>query len=204
MRTIQLLGGRAHHPQGEARRAAQPRFSGDRRRAFALVSDAHLEAGPRLSDLLPAVARRIADVLGDGCVIRGRAPATAPAVLHHRDPAASALLGELQVAAPGVWADAFHAQVLHTGEPVLLTTVPAELLELWTQPAFECYLRDFSLASIAVVPLRARRRLIGSLRAWRDKPDRPYTRGDLAFLGEVADRLEPHVASPPAAVSGVG
>jgi GAF domain-containing protein len=191
MRTIQTPRGRARRSQGREQ-PATPRFGGARRRAFALVSDAHLETGPVQSDLLPVVARRIAEVLGDGCVMRLRDSGTMPAEpvgLHHRDPAAVALLGELRGAAPDVWADAFHAQVLHTGAPVLLTVVPRDLLELWTRPTFERYLRHFALSSIVVVPVRARRRVVATLCAWRDAPGRPYSEGDLAFLTAVADRL---------------
>src|SRR5216683_7153120 len=98
------------------------------RRALPPVSEALLEAGSAPRDVLPAVARHLADSLGDACVIRlaaGAGVSTDAVALYHRDPVALALLAELRAAQPRLWADAFNAQVLQSGEPVVLATVPA-------------------------------------------------------------------------------
>ena len=164
------------------------------RRALPPVSEALLEAGSAPRDVLPAVARHLADSLRDACVIRlaaGAGVSTDAVALYHRDPVALALLAELRAAQPRLWADAFNAQVLQSGEPVMLATVPADLLRLWVHPDFGRYLQQFSLSSILVVPLHARRAIVGTLCVWRDGSAAPYAEGDLNFLQEVAEWLAP-------------
>lgn len=44
------------------------------------------------------------------------------------------------------------------------------------------------LHSVVSVPLRLQDQVIGKLSAWRDSPNRPYTRADVALLQDLADR----------------
>ncbi len=80
------------------------------------------------------------------------------------------------------------AQVLTTGEPVLLAQVPPEVLRDG-RPEFAEYISRFGIRSLLVVPLRARGRRLGHVAMMRGHSHRPYTTDDLRFVQMVGDWL---------------
>jgi signal transduction histidine kinase len=165
-----------------------------RLRALAEVAQGLAEAGFDAQAALETASRRIAEVVGDACVIRllsADGQHLDPVAIAHRDAAALARARALLAAAPrapGGPADADIAgRVLQTGQPVLLPAAPPQeagsLLASEPWPALE----RLGVHSILVVPLRVRGRTIGTVAAARDRPGRPHTPEDRAFLQQLAD-----------------
>ncbi|HET9015281.1 MAG TPA: GAF domain-containing protein [Thermomicrobiaceae bacterium] len=140
--------------------------------------------------VLETVTRKVAEVLGDGCVIRllsADEQQLEPVALYHPDPTALSVLHDI-VAAPHLLGEGISGRVFATGQPVLVPTVRLQDLRRLTKPEYWPYLDRFGLHSVLVVPLRVRGRAIGALLAWRDRISQGYTADDQAFLQDLADR----------------
>ncbi len=78
-------------------------------------------------------------------------------------------------------------RVMLTGEPAVLGT-PPEILAAYADEAWTALARDLGIASMLVVPLRARGRVMGPLVLSRSAGREPFDSDDLALASELADR----------------
>jgi signal transduction histidine kinase len=79
-------------------------------------------------------------------------------------------------------------RVVQTQQAVLVPVVTPEQAYTQIKPEYRPYLDRFGMASLLIVPLRARSHLLGTLGISRDRPGNPYTADDQAFLQDLADR----------------
>lgn len=85
--------------------------------------------------------------------------------------------------------DSLAAQVIRTGEPILIPRVPPEQLERVMAPGEQLELaRELGFASVIVVPIIARGRTFGAFALVRDDPWPPFTEDDLSFAITIATR----------------
>jgi len=140
--------------------------------------------------VLETATRRVAEALGDGCVIRllsADEQRLEPMSLYHPDPTALSVLHDI-VGTPHLLGEGISGQAFSSGRPILVPTVQLEDLRRATKPEYWPYLDRFGLHSVLVVPLRVRGRAIGTLLSWRDRLGQSYTADDQAFLQDLADR----------------
>ncbi len=79
-------------------------------------------------------------------------------------------------------------RVVQTGQALLIPVVLPEQIRAQIKPEYRPCLDRFGMASLLIVPLRARGRLLGTLGIARDRPGRPYTAADQLLLQNLADR----------------
>jgi PAS domain S-box-containing protein len=91
----------------------------------------------------------------------------------------------------GSWhrvSDGLNGLVLDHGQPILLAqTTGAELLDMALEE-YRPHLEQIGVASLLIVPLRAREQLLGTISLSRARPGHPFGEEDRAFLEEIADR----------------
>jgi signal transduction histidine kinase len=66
--------------------------------------------------------------------------------------------------------------------------LPLEQIRAQVKPEYRPYLDRFGMASVLIVPVRARGRILGTLGLSRDRPGNAYTQDDQIFLQDLADR----------------
>ena len=167
------------------------RQSAARAQALAELSQAIAEAGLDHQVLFETVTRRVSDLIGDACVLTllsADAQWLNPVAFYHPDPAGLAFLREKLPTNPYRITQGAPGRVAQTGIPVLMPVLPPEKYRTQINPEFTPFLDRFGIASMLIVPMRVRGRIIGTLGVTRDKPGRPYTPNDLTFLQELADR----------------
>jgi len=144
--------------------------------------------------VLQLAARRLAELIGDGCSIRLLSDdgqwLEPTRVYYHPDPAARAFaaprLGLLrQRVGEGV-----GGRVAASGEAQLISELTAEQVAALarTAPAARELIEALGVVSMLTLPLRSRERTIGVVNLVRGTAGRPYTIDDQRFAQEVADR----------------
>jgi HD-GYP domain-containing protein (c-di-GMP phosphodiesterase class II)/CheY-like chemotaxis protein/putative methionine-R-sulfoxide reductase with GAF domain len=177
----------------------QLRESAARLKALDAVSQVLVEVGPDYRIALDLLAKRIAELLGDFCVIRliaddGQWLHTA--AMYHTNPEALALLHKLSEATGSKSVNSvLDEQVIKTGQSVLVSVVTPEQTWSVVQPEYLPYLGRFGVESILITPLRAQGRVIGTIGLTRGHHGSPYTLEDQTFLQELADRTALAIAN---------
>jgi PAS domain S-box-containing protein len=183
--------GLANQIAERARLEAEIRQGAARAQALAELSKAIAEAGFDDQVLFETIVRRVSEMLGDSCVltlVAEDAQLLKPAAFYHPDPAGLAFLRATLPVTTYALSQGAPGQVARTGQPILTPVVRPEIYRDQIQPEFLPYLDRFGIASLLIVPLRARGRIVGTLGVTRDKPGRPYDADDQAFLQALADR----------------
>jgi PAS domain S-box-containing protein len=166
--------------------------SNDRLRVLAGVSEAFAKVATSYQDLLDQIARTIADLVGDGCLVAllsddGRQLVNAAHA--HRDPALDLELKQnlTGLAVATATSSSMTATVARTGEPKRLDVMPDEVIAR-SDHALRPYVTRQGLHSFAAVAIRARHRVIGTLTLLRSIGGRSYTDEDVTLLQDLADR----------------
>ncbi|HVQ89807.1 MAG TPA: diguanylate cyclase [Mycobacteriales bacterium] len=108
------------------------------------------------------------------------------AAVHHPEPAGRTLLAEVQAEIGDLDSGAAFT-VVSTGE-ALLADVPEGLLPVMdVHPGYQAWLRRYGVSAIAILPLRARGRVVGALAMSRDRGREGYQDDDVLFLQALAD-----------------
>ncbi|HEX6743265.1 MAG TPA: SpoIIE family protein phosphatase [Solirubrobacteraceae bacterium] len=176
---------------GIARQIDDERASLGQLRFLADVSAA-LDASLDMERTLAAVANLCVRDLGDWCSID---LADADDELHnvavaHVDPAQIELAQRMRERyPPRSRAGGGTAQVVRTGEPLLLARITEEQMAAGARDAEHLELiRSLGLTSVLMVPLRARGHVLGAITLGRTGRHPSYDEDDVAFVGEVARR----------------
>jgi PAS domain S-box-containing protein len=166
--------------------------SHDRLRALAGVSDAFAKVATAYQPLLDTIARTIADLVGDGCLVTlvsddgARLASTSYA---HRDPVFERDHRE-DIAQFGVTladSNSITATVARTGRPTRGDIDP-DTLAARSEEALRPLVMRLEIHGYAVVPIRARSTVIGTLAVMRNQAGRSYTDEDVTLLQDLADR----------------
>ncbi|HLF89301.1 MAG TPA: PAS domain S-box protein, partial [Anaerolineales bacterium] len=151
------------------------------------LAEARLDHQP----LFEMIARRVSELLGDSCnlsLISRDGKWLGTIALYHPDKEGLAFMKSIVDTSPYPVGQGLAGQVAKTGEPVLIPIVPLEQILQQIKPEFLPYVDRYGIASVLIVPMRARDRVIGTLGVSRDQPGRPYTPEDQTFLQDLADR----------------
>jgi len=184
---------------GETRRAAALESargellrSNDRLRMLAAVSDAFTQVATSYQVLLDQIARKIADVIGDGCHVSlltddgERLVNTASA---HRDPelergGRTHLSGLVLTTTTS---SSITATVVRSGQAHRADVQPDDMVAR-SEPELRPFVASLRIHSVAVAPIRARNTVIGAMSVLRSVPGKGYSDEDLTLLQDLADR----------------
>jgi hypothetical protein len=162
-----------------------------RRHALRETSTAFLEAGPTGQRVAEVLATGLANLIGGGCVIRGRKEQPGGPSLA----CAHALAGSLEAlcrtfeTSPYALASACCAQATQTRRPILIPVVSSRVMRLWTQPSGWQYLDECQMGSLLVAPVCSSHAVRATILVWREQPCRPLTDTHTALLDHIARRL---------------
>lgn len=175
------------------RRRAEARVHdyAERLDALGAASRAYAEALPEGQGLLDLVAQRVATTFSDGCVIRLLAPGEqrleVVAFDHAIPEARSALQRLIAAEAPGVTGGIAN-DVLREGHATIIGKTAPREVSAAAMPGYEQYVEQFGIHSVLAAPMRTRNTTIGTLVAWRDRNEQPFTLEDQDFMQDLADR----------------
>jgi PAS domain S-box-containing protein len=165
--------------------------SNDRLRLLAQVSSEFAAVTTSYQALLGRVARTIADLIGDGCMVTllsDDGEQLNNVANAHRDPALEAdyrtYLAGFTVAM--ATSSSVSAEVVRTGQPRRADLAP-DTLVAQSEDALRPLVARLNVHSFAVVPIRARQ-VIGTLSLLRCQPGHGYTDDDLTLLQDIAAR----------------
>src|SRR3954470_8761355 len=159
---------------------------------FLAAASTALGASLDYEETLKAVARLAVPTFADWCAVdivgeRGKLQRLAVA---HVDPAKIELarsLEERYPADPNAPGGVHH--VIRTGEPVMMSRIPAALLEAAARDEeHRRIIRELGLTSYVCVPMLAQGKAFGAITFVSAESGREYTDADLAFAREIAAR----------------
>ena len=158
-------------------------------RAQALASVSILLAGADASvdGLAHTVVQLMTDLVGDGANLRllGEGRSLKAGYSAHRTADQAVLLAE--AAAHPYVLDTEMLTRLTTGGISVTNSDPSALFEQASGPSKAPY-RAMKVDAVAVLPLRARGRLVGALALFRSGPGRGFSEADILFAEELASR----------------
>jgi len=164
-----------------------------RAEVLAEASQTFAESTRDYEGLLTRVAHRVAELIGDTCVIflvSDDGVWLKPVVLYDQDPDALAFARGVLAASPIRVADnTMSSKVFREGEPLLIPQVSVASLRQATKEEYWPLLDRVASRSLLMVPLRGQGRTLGILSLARHQPDAPgYTPEDLKFATALAER----------------
>lgn len=169
----------------------QSRRHAARAEALAEAARDFAEASLDLSSVLETVARRIAETVGDGCLIRLQSEEghlLAPSAVYHPEPETLPLIrGEVE-SADYSKLDEVHRQALELGRPVVITNPDVDPDTPIVPPERRTAADRSPARYMLVVPLLSQAQTTGTLVLWRDRVAAPFSDDEQAFAQELADR----------------
>ncbi len=157
-------------------------------RAQALADAARtFSSGLDYVSTLGAVVTRLAEAIGDSCLIRVISEDgqwLEPVAFSHRDPERDSLIRAIQQSAPQHVSEGLTARVLREGEALRIPVLTQEQVHAEMKPEYWPYLGK--VGSLLIAPLKQGARVFGHITMLRDVGGQPYSADDEAFLVEVA------------------
>jgi PAS domain S-box-containing protein len=169
---------------------AELRRTETRFRALTEAKTAFAEAGLDFEAASGLVAERMAELIGDCCVIRVLSrdgTHLEPVAAHHRDPQACAWLKGLVAPLP-LEADLFETRAFRDNRLVLASGFSRERLVERAEPEWRELLSRFGPASVLASPMRGRGGPIGVVVLARGDPGEPFREEDVRLAEALASR----------------
>lgn len=138
---------------------------------------------------LETVARRLAELIGDGALIRIISLDGAwlvPVAVYHPVPERAALRRRVLAVAPQRTGEGITARVLESGTTLRVEHLTVEMVHRDMKPEYWPYLEG--VTSMLIAPLKQRRQVFGHITLMRDSGGPAYTRDDEALLDDLAHR----------------
>jgi PAS domain S-box-containing protein len=138
---------------------------------------------------LDTVARRLAELIGDGALIRvlsGDGTWLVPVAVWHPSAERAALRRRLLASAPQRTSEGITAQVISARRTLRVPEVTREFVRNEMKPEYWPYLEG--VTSLLIAPLEHRRQVFGHITLMRDQGGAPYTREDETLLEDLAQR----------------
>ncbi len=148
-----------------------------------------------LEPLFETIARTLAELVGDSCLVRivenGR---LRPVAIHHTDPELEKVIHQF-FARPLGETEGVSVKVLDTGEPLLIERLDLEALrETFSHEEHKSRIQPGGIHSVMASVLRNGDERVGVVTLLRDRTARPYTQSDLSLLQDLTDRASMAVA----------
>jgi diguanylate cyclase (GGDEF)-like protein/PAS domain S-box-containing protein len=150
------------------------------------------ESTADLKSLQDNVARDVAVLLGDACVIfrlDDDGEWLRPVSWFHPVASGHEMLADIAGAGAARAGEGLVGKVVERNRPMLLKDLDAEDVRARFHPSYLPYLDRFGIRSLIEVPLRVRGRTTGALVFARDVTSAPYDEDDLALAVDVGQRV---------------
>lgn len=170
----------------------QLRESAVRAEVLAEISKALAENNQHDQELFEFVARQVARLLGDACVITLLAEdrqVLETKALAHRDPQGQAYLQSQMPKTSPVAQSGYAGLVIQTGQAQRIADMQETANQAAATVPYRQFVDQFGVASLLIVPLRARGVVLGTVGATRPNKSQAYDASDEAFLQDIADRV---------------
>ena len=190
--TARVLAEQERERHLAAERAARTDAERAQRR-LALLAEATsmLAATLDVDESLDRLTSLVVPLMADWCTVHllDGAGGVQRVAARHRDPAKAALLRRLESLQPnGLSADSQTVKVLRGGAPVLVQ-VDDQLIDTGTRdPELAELIRQVGVTSAMLLPLRARRQVLGVLSLFSDGSGRTFDEDDLAMAADLGRR----------------
>lgn len=142
--------------------------------------------------LLELVARRLGEIIGEGCAVRlishDGAWLEPSSSFFHSEPETRELAKQVLGLERQQLGEGLAGRVAATGVAVLIPVIETSHVVALTAPAFRTMLAEIGVTSALAIPLRSRGRTIGAISLLRSTPGHPYTVEDQHFAQDLADR----------------
>jgi PAS domain S-box-containing protein len=138
---------------------------------------------------LETVARRLAELIGDGALLRvisGDGEWLVPVAAYHPSPERAALRLRMLAASPQRTTEGITARVLRSGEVLRIPHLSREMIRSEMKPEYLPYLD--AVTSLLIAPLQHRGEVFGHITLLRDAGGAAYTAEDEALLQDLAHR----------------
>ncbi|MDQ3044187.1 MAG: GAF domain-containing protein [Chloroflexota bacterium] len=181
---------RLYSSEREARYAAE---AAQRRLAFLAGASELLASTRDIEEALALLARLAIPAIADWCAVDLIEPdrTLRRLIVAHSDPESERFAHEFALRYPtDIGGENGIAQVVATGEPVLMPEVSDELLQVAARDEIHLdMLRKLGLGSLIIVPLTARGGVMGVLTLAMAESDRHFGAEDLALASDLARRV---------------
>jgi len=164
-------------------------------RIEALYKLSHIiaEAGNDLNEITQLAARFPAEVIGGMSVISlltSTKDKLKIVAFHDSNPAGQALLEKvLNLDTEYDLSEGLTGEVIRSGEPLLISSIPADQLQASTWPAFKELAVEVDVHSVLIVPVTGRSGVLGVINLFRYADSKPFSSGDKPFLSDILYRL---------------
>ncbi|MEO6712701.1 MAG: GAF domain-containing protein [Mycobacteriales bacterium] len=146
--------------------------------------------GTDLDGLALLVLDRVANLVGDAVTV-WTLPVGAQDVVAagstHIDAQARRMLEDIQRNAGPQSADGITRAVIDTGEPLVIYDFAYEDYVERIHRTYRPWMKQYGASSLAVLPMRARGRVLGAIGATRDRGRPQYTAFEIDFMQAIAD-----------------
>ncbi len=145
-----------------------------------------------VTGLIELVARRLAEIIGEGCTVRllaeGGETTDSRAAFFHVDPVICAAARAALASGPHPLGAGIAREVVATGHAVMVPVIDPDVVVAQAPDAFKPMLEILRIRSVLAVPINARGKTLGVASILRTRPDNPYTLDDQRFAQDLADR----------------
>jgi signal transduction histidine kinase len=177
----------------DQKRAAEAlAHSGMRLEVLSTTAHEFASSSGNIGMLLELVARRLGEILGDGCAVRlisqDGAWLEPSASFYHHDPENRELARQVLGTERQRIGEGLAGRAAANGEPVLVPVLDAEAVHALVPAAFRPMLARVGISSALAIPLRSHGRTIGAVSLLRSRPGNPYTIDDQHLAQDLADR----------------
>ena len=149
-----------------------------------------VDCGRDIDALLDLIARRAAEIVGEGSVIAvtdDDGASLRPVALHHPDPQIAelmhAVLSESRSAAEGI-----AGTVIKNRSAVVYNNLDPDVVKAIAIPAYHDFHDSHQIRSMVIVPMIGFGEIVGSLGVFRSTSTVPYDSDDVAALEALAER----------------
>jgi PAS domain S-box-containing protein len=149
------------------------------------------EAGFNQAGLFKTIAGRVADNIGDMCVmtqLSDNGKWLIPVAFHHPDPEAGEFLLKMFPDAPIRVGQGAAGKVALTGKSVIVAGISPQKIRAMVNKAYWPYLDRFGIRDFLIVPMKAQNQVIGTLGVMRTTSGHSYSEEDKSFLEVIASR----------------
>jgi PAS domain S-box-containing protein len=149
------------------------------------------EAGLIQADLFKTLAGRVADSIGDMCVITqlsDNGKWLLPVAYYHPDPEAEEFLLKVFPNVPVRIGEGTAGKVALTGNSALVACISPEKMRKTIKKEYWPYLDRFGIHDFLIVPMKAQNQVIGTLGVMRTTSGLSYTEDDKSSLEVIASR----------------
>ncbi|MDD5370152.1 MAG: diguanylate cyclase [Anaerolineaceae bacterium] len=157
----------------------------------ATLSQAFAEAGLYYPSVLGTISRRVAESLGNACIIRlvsDDGQWLDPVAFHHTNPDALAIYRTMLRASRKRVNETLGRQGLPPDEPLVVLDMSASDLQSLDQASAGLWGEQYPVQTALLVPLRAQGHFIGTLTVVRSSIENPFTLEDQMLIQDLADR----------------